>query len=39
MEEYARFAVTLRQLLQHPERLEGPAEAVSAVDPAEDGED
>ena len=37
--EYARFAVTLRQLLQHPERLEGPAEAVSAVDPAEDGED
>ena len=37
--EYARFAVTLRQLLMHPERLEGPAEAVSAVDPAEDGED
>lgn len=37
--EYARFAVTLRQILQHPERLEGPAEAVSAVDPAEDGED
>ena len=27
--EYARFAVTLRQYLQHPERLEGPGETVS----------
>ena len=27
--EYARFAVTLRQYLQHPQRLEGPGETVS----------
>lgn len=38
--EYARFAVTLRQLLMHPERLEGPAETVSVSAPlAQDGEE
>ena len=38
--EYARFAVTLRQLLMHPERLEGPAETVSVSAPlAKDGEE
>ena len=36
--EYARFAVTLRQYLQHPERLEGPGETVSAAAGAEEAQ-